>query len=341
MPRAAAAACHLGFISGPRELFSASNRKQSPLMSNAIRNPSSAPLAFIGLGVMGEPMCRNLAQKAGVSVQAFDADPAPAHRLAAFGVQPCASMAQALRGASTVFLSLPSGEVVDEVVHARDGLLAHSHAGQVVVDLGTSPVSLTHAWAAEFAPRGAVWVDAPVARARTAAEAGQLAVMVGAEAAVFERLRPLLATFGSDITRCGPVGCGQVVKILNNMVLFETVVALAEAKAIGERAGVDAALLFDTLSEGSADSFALRNHGMKALLPGEFPERAFSVRYARKDLLYALELAARTGVDARGAELVDAWYQAAIACGLGDRFHPVIGSLIAAPRAAAKLAGDR
>jgi 3-hydroxyisobutyrate dehydrogenase-like beta-hydroxyacid dehydrogenase len=142
-------------------------------------------------------------------------------------------------------------------------------------------------------------------------------------------VRPLIATFGSDVTRCGPVGCGQVVKILNNMVLFETVVALSEAKAIGERAGVDAALLFDTLSKGSADSFALRNHGMKAMLPGDFPERAFSVRYARKDLLYALQLAEQNGVDARGARTVDAWLQAAIAAGFGEHYHPVVSRLIA------------
>jgi 3-hydroxyisobutyrate dehydrogenase-like beta-hydroxyacid dehydrogenase len=77
------------------------------------------------------------------------------------------------------------------------------------------------------------------------------------------------------------------------------------------------------------------------MLPGEFPERAFSVRYARKDLLYALQLAEDTGVDARGAELVDGWYQAAIACGLGERYHPVISGLIAGPRAGTKLHGER
>jgi 3-hydroxyisobutyrate dehydrogenase-like beta-hydroxyacid dehydrogenase len=162
-----------------------------------------------------------------------------------------------------------------------------------------------------------------------AAEAGQLSVMVGAEADVFERLRPLIGTFGSDVTRCGPVGCGQVVKILNNMVLFETVVALGEAKAIGERAGVDATLLFETLAKGSADSFALRNHGMKAMLPGDFPERAFSVQYALKDLLYALRLAEQTGVNARGAKTADAWLRAAIEAGFGEQYHPVISRLIA------------
>ncbi|HVY06581.1 MAG TPA: NAD(P)-dependent oxidoreductase, partial [Burkholderiales bacterium] len=200
--------------------------------------------------------------------------------------------------------------------------------GQVIVDLGTSPVDVTRRLAGEFATKGASFIDAPVARTRAAAEAGTLAVMVGADKAAFDMVRPLIATFASDITHCGPVGCGQVVKILNNMVLFETVVAISEAKAIGERAGVDPALLFDALSKGSADSFALRNHGMKAVLPGEFPERAFSVQYARKDLAYALQLALETGVDARGARMVDEWYAKAIAAGHGEQYHPVVSLLI-------------
>jgi 3-hydroxyisobutyrate dehydrogenase-like beta-hydroxyacid dehydrogenase len=143
-----------------------------------------------------------------------------------------------------------------------------------------------------------------------------------------ERLRPLLSTFASDIALCGPVGCGQVVKILNNMVLFETVVAMSEAKAIAERSGVNVDVLFNTLMTGSADSFALRNHGMKAIVPGDFPERAFSVKYARKDLTYALKLAAETKVDARSAQVVDQWFAQAIDQGLGEQYHPVISRLI-------------
>ena len=208
-----------------------------------------------------------------------------------------------------------AGDVV--LVAPRTAGLVSTRPGQIVVDLGTSPVDSTRALAAEFAQRGATFIDAPVARTRAAAEAGTLAVMVGSDAQVFERVRPLIATFASDITHCGPVGCGQVVKILNNMVLFETVVAISEAKAIGERAGVDPALLFHALSKGSADSFALRNHGLKAVLPGEFPERAFSVEYARKDLAYALQLASETGVDARGARIVDGWLRRSAICAPG------------------------
>jgi len=285
-------------------------------------------IGFIGLGVMGEPMCRNLAQKSGVKVLANDREPAPLARLAAQRVRAAASAREVMTGSDVVFLSLPSGEVVHSLAHASDGLLRVVQPGQTIVDLSTSPVDSTRALAAAFAERGAVFIDAPVARTRAAAEAGTLSVMVGADPAVFERVKPLLATFASDITLCGPVGCGQVVKILNNMVLFETVVALCEAHAIAERAGVDATLLFNTLSKGSADSFALRNHGMKSVLPQEFPERAFSVEYARKDLLYALRLARETGVDARGAQTVNSWYEQAIAAGYGSHYHPVISRLI-------------
>ncbi|MBX3625397.1 MAG: NAD(P)-dependent oxidoreductase [Rhizobacter sp.] len=285
-------------------------------------------LGFIGLGVMGEPMCRNLARKTGRPVHAHDLDTAVLQRLAADGVQNAGSIAAVMKSADTVLLSLPSGEVVQQLAQQADGLLANARAGQTVIDLSTSPVDTTRALAKAFAEKGVTFIDAPVARTRAAAEAGTLSVMVGADAATFERVKPLIATFATDIALCGPVGCGQVVKILNNMVLFETVVALAEAKAIGERAGVDPTLLFETLSKGSADSFALRSHGMKAMLPGDFPERAFSVRYARKDLAYALKLAQETGVDAKSARIVDQWYQAAIDAGLGDQYHPVVSRLL-------------
>ncbi len=292
---------------------------------------SSVPrtLGFIGLGVMGEPMCRNLKRKSGCKVLAHDRDPAPLARLQAEGVVALDSLAALARRSDVILMSLPSGEVVRQVCEGPEGLLALARPGQVIIDLSTSPVALTRELAAAFASKGARFLDAPVARTRAAAEAGTLSIMVGGEREHFKGIEPLLACMASDITHCGPVGCGQVVKIMNNMVLFETVVAFSEAKAIGEKAGVDAGLLFDAMSKGSADSFALRNHGMKAALPGDFPERAFSVRYALKDLEYALQLAADTGIDARGARVVQQWFEAAIASGEGDKYHPVISRLIA------------
>lgn len=286
-------------------------------------------IGFIGLGVMGEPICRNLARKSAAKVLAFDLAEEPLNRLATDGVERQGSAIEVMKKCDVVFLSLPSGEIVAQLCRQEDGLLSAARPGQIVIDLSTSPVDTTRELEVEFAVKQTKFVDAPVARTRAAAEAGTLAVMVGATPDVFEKIKHLLATFASDIALCGPVGCGQVLKILNNMVLFETVVAISEAKAIGEKAGVDANVLFDTLSKGSADSFALRNHGMKAVLPGEFPERAFSVLYARKDLKYALKLAEETGVDARGARVVDEWFSKAIEAGLGEKYHPIISRLMA------------
>jgi len=285
-------------------------------------------VGFVGLGVMGEPMCRNLKAKSGRRVVAYDIDPAPLARLGAQGVEPLHGAGSVAAAAEVVFVSMPSGKVLADLSRASDGLIGKARAGQVFVDLGTSPVTLTRALAAEFASRGARYLDAPVARTRAAAEAGTLSVMVGGDAATFEEVKPLLACFATEITHCGALGSGQVTKILNNMVMFETVAALAEAHAIARRSGVDAKLLFETLSKGSADSFALRNHGLKAIIPGDFPERAFSVEYALKDLQYALELAEDARVDAAGARRVEKLFRDAIARGFGALYHPVVSRLL-------------
>ena len=281
----------------------------------------SGTIGFIGLGVMGEPMCRNLAAKSGRKVLAHDLSDAPLQRLAASGVE-TADVPAIASGAEIVFLSLPSGREVESV--CREALLGAMGAEQIVVDCGTSPVGLTRALAAEFARRGVAYADAPVARTREAAEKGTLAIMVGATPATFARIEPLLACCASDISHCGDVGAGQMAKILNNMVLFQTVVALSEALALAKSAGIDGARMFETLTTGSADSFALRNHGMKAVLPGVFPERAFSARYALKDLSYALDLAREGGFPIPGAQTAERYLRAAIAAGDGDAYWPVI-----------------
>lgn len=282
-------------------------------------------IGFIGVGVMGEPMCRHLAVKTGCMVLAADKDSAPLQRLAQHGVQ-AADQARIAQQADIIFLSLPSGSVVQRVIEGehQDGLLYQCRAGQLIIDLSTSPVPLTRELAARLAERGILFADAPVMRTRTAAEAGTLAVPVGASDALFERIRPFIACFASDITHAGDIGAGQVVKILNNMVLYETVLALAEARAIGVRAGVDPERLFQAMSTGSADSFALRNHGLKAIVPQHFPEKAFPVSYARKDLQYAVELAESVGVDASGAKNLVACFDQAIVQGHGEKYAPAI-----------------
>jgi 3-hydroxyisobutyrate dehydrogenase len=284
-------------------------------------------IGFIGLGVMGEPICRNLVKKSGKRVLAFDLAPEPLARLPGEGAEIAASVAEIVKQSDLLFLCLPSATHV-RAVFEGDGILKNIRAGQVVVDLGTSSVSQTRDFAKQLEAKGASWADAPIARTRQAAQDGTLSVMVGAVPALYAAIEPLIRWFATDVTHCGDVGAGQVTKILNNMVLFETVNALSEAVAVAKHSGVDPKLLLDTLSKGSADSFALRNHGMKAIVPGVFPERAFSTEYALKDLSYALELAGDAGLKLRGAELIAKVLQEAIDAGSGGAYFPVISKHI-------------
>ena len=280
-------------------------------------------IGFIGVGTMGEPMCRNLARKSGLEILASDRDEAPLKRLAADGVK-SASIDEIAESCTTILLSLPGGKEVEEVCLGKDGLAFKAQLGWTVIDLSTSPVILARRLYEEFEAKGTAFADAPVARTRQAAIDGTLSIMVGATPSCFERIEPLLRHMASEVTHCGAAGAGQAVKILNNMILFQTGVALAEALTIARAHGVDGKILFETLTKGSADSFALRNHGMKAMLPGVFPERAFSTEYAMKDLSYAVQMAEERGVPALGADVVFELMERAVELGHGKEYWPVI-----------------
>lgn len=285
-------------------------------------------IGFIGLGVMGEPICRNLLKKSGRPVIAFDLSPEPLSRLREEGATVATSIADVMAQSEVVFYCLPSGKHVRGLFEDEGGILENARAGQIIIDLGTSPVGLTRELAKKLEASGVRFADAPIARTREAAINGTLSVMVGASADLFAKIEPLIRHFATEVTNCGGVGAGQVTKILNNMVLFQTVNALAEAAAIARRSGVEPKLLFETLSKGSADSFALRNHGMKAIIPGEFPERAFSSEYALKDLSYALDLARELDLSTPGAELAGSVLQEAIDNGFGAAYWPVIAKVV-------------
>jgi 3-hydroxyisobutyrate dehydrogenase len=283
-------------------------------------------IGFIGLGVMGEPICRNLVRKSGRKVLAFDLSSEPLARIVADGAAAAASVADVISGSEVILICLPSAKHVSSVFEA--GIAQSIRSGQTVIDLGTSEVGMTREFARRLAEKGALWIDAPIARTRQAAQDGTLSVMVGATADAFAKVEPLIRHFATDVTLCGGTGAGQVTKILNNMVLFETVNALAEAVAVASHSGVEPRLLLETLSKGSADSFALRNHGMKAIVAKEFPLRAFSTEYALKDLTYALELGGQAGLNLRGAALMRSVFEETIDKGMGDAYFPVIAKLI-------------
>ena len=289
---------------------------------------SGRHIGFIGVGVMGEPMCRNLVREHSGPVTAYDLDPTPLERLAADGAAIAPSIAALAKTVDLIFLSLPSGREVRAVCLGDGGLIESLAEGRTVVDTSTAPPALARELESAFAARGIAFADAPIARTRQAAIDGTLSIMVGGDAALVERLRPLLAHIAQDVTHCGPVGSGQAVKILNNMILFQNVRALAEGLAIARRQGIEPTTFLEAVARSSGDSFALRNHGMKSILADRYPEDAFPVTYALKDLDYALDLAQESEVDAEGAALVKALFTEAIERGLGARYHPVIATLM-------------
>ncbi len=280
-------------------------------------------IGFIGVGTMGEPMCRNLARKSGATVLAADRSAEPLQRLAADGVK-TASMDEIVASCRTIFLSLPGGKEVEQVCLGEGGLVSRVKMGWTIIDTSTAPVALARRLYAEFEGKASAFADAPIARTRQAAIDGTLSIMVGGTADTFARIEPLLRHLASEVTHCGEAGAGQAVKILNNMILFQTVVALGEALSIARANGIDGKILYETLTKGSADSFALRNHGMKAMLPGVFPERAFSTDYALKDLSYAIQMAEDKGVPALGADVARELMERAKELGFNKEYWPVL-----------------
>jgi 3-hydroxyisobutyrate dehydrogenase-like beta-hydroxyacid dehydrogenase len=285
-------------------------------------------LGFIGLGVMGEPMCGNLVAKAGRPVYGTDTRREPVERLAQKGLKACASIADVARAADIVFLSLPSVKEVEDVCCGPGGIAEAGGRTHIVVDMSTSSVKRTRDLATQLAPRGITLVDAPVAGMRARAHDGTLSIMVGASPEVFEAVKPALACIGRDLTLSGACGSGQIVKVLNNMVVFMTVNALAEAITIGRRAGIDDKLLFETMSKGSSDSAALRTPGLKHLVPDSFPEDTFPTDYAIKDIKLALELAAQGGVNAEAARHTCDMLEATSRAGYAKNYYPAMVKLI-------------
>ncbi|UBM09524.1 NAD(P)-dependent oxidoreductase [Cupriavidus metallidurans] len=287
----------------------------------------SPVLGFVGVGVMGEGMCRNLVQKSGASVHVADINADNVARLAAVGAV-ASDIARLRQVADTVFLSLPSIDQVEDVCFGTEPLIVAGGSVRTVVDMSTSDVARTRALAERLAGHGVRFLDAPVARSREAANNGTLLITVGGPEDLFEAVLPWLRCMGSDVIRCGEVGAGQVVKIMNNMVLLSTVNALAEAMAIAEAAQVDKTMLANVLKLGSADSFALRLTGEKYLARDEFPEKMFPAAYALKDMRLALSLAHASEIRPAVAEATAALLDQATASGYAQNYYPVVYRMI-------------
>lgn len=250
-------------------------------------------IGFIGLGIMGTPMAGHLlAGGHELFVQTRSAVPP---ELVAQGARPCATAADVGRAAEVVFLMVPDTPDVEKVLFGRPGgLEVGLTPGKTIVDMSSISPLATREFARRIADRGCDFVDAPVSGGEVGAKAATLTIMVGASPEALERVRPLLGLMGRNVTHVGGVGAGQVAKVANQMIVAQTIAAVAEALLFASRAGVDPAKVREALMGGFAASRILEVHGDRMIKRTFKP--GFRLALHQKDLHLALQGARSLGL---------------------------------------------
>lgn len=243
---------------------------------------TSTAIGFVGLGRMGVPMARRLIE-AGHAVQGFDLDPRACTRYAReAGTDAAGDLAAAAAGAATVITMLPDSEAVERAL-LEDGLLDALDAGARVIDMSSSRPDSTRALARTLGERGHELLDAPVSGGVRGAEAGTLTIMVGGPTAAFEACEPLLRALGDDVLHVGDVGSGHATKAINNALMAATLLASAEALAVGTRFGVDPEVLVDAINRCTGRSLSTELKLPKYVLTESY-DSGFALRLLVKDL---------------------------------------------------------
>ena len=278
-------------------------------------------IGFIGLGMMGHGMAKHLLAKGFPLAFLVHRNRSRLADLVAAGAREAATPAELARGADFVITCVTGSPQVEQLVMGEAGLLSAARPGLVVIDTSTAEPASTAKLREALAARGTTLVDAPLARTPKEAEEGRLNTMVGAEPAMFEKVKPVMAAFCENVYHVGPPGAGHTLKLLNNFLALTQVAAIAEAFAVATRAGVPHAKLFEVVSGGGVNSgiFQMMAGGAVA---GDFERMKFSIANAGKDLGYYMRLVESTGVRAGVAPAVHGAFSQAIAAGLGERMVP-------------------
>jgi 2-hydroxy-3-oxopropionate reductase len=250
-------------------------------------------IGFIGLGIMGKPMARNLL-KAGYSLVVHNRSRAAAEELTREGAQPAASAQEVAARSEVVITMLPDSPDV-ETVYARDnGIFAGAKAGMLLIDMSTISPIVSRKLAQEAAQRGIDMLDAPVSGGEAGAVSATLSIMIGGKPSAVERAMPIFQALGKNIVHVGEAGAGQVTKAANQMVVGTTIAIVGEALVLAAKAGVDPAKVRQALLGGFAQSKILEAHGQKMLERNFKP--GFRIRLHEKDMKIALATGAEYGV---------------------------------------------
>jgi 2-hydroxy-3-oxopropionate reductase len=282
---------------------------------------ASERVGFIGLGVMGKPMARNL-MKAGHELVLYSHTRASVDEVAQDGGTAAGSPREVSEEADTVVLMLPDSPQVRDVLDGDEGLLAGARSGSLVIDMSTISPVVTREIAEECGARGIGWVDAPVSGGDVGAREATLSIMAGGSDEDFARAKPLFEALGKTIVHVGPVGSGQVVKACNQVVVALTIEAVSEALVLGSRAGVDPATVIEVLSGGLAANKVMEVRGRNFLEHDFTP--GFRIDLHHKDLGIALQTAREYGVALPNTAAVDQMLQALRSNGRGDRDHSAL-----------------
>ena len=289
------------------------------------QSPAKPTVGFIGLGIMGRPMARNILA-AGFDLVVYDLMAAPVSELVGAGATAANSPAGVASAADVVLLCLPDSPDVEAAMTGPQGLLAGARSGQIVVDMSTiSPVT-ARALAEQAAAQGVTLLDAPVSGGQVGAANGTLSIMVGGDGDALEQVRPILSAMGKTILHLGDSGAGQVAKACNQLVIAVTIEAVAEAMVLASKAGVDPAKVRAALLGGYANSRVLEGHGERFLARNFTP--GFRTRLQYKDLNIALDAGRAYGAPMPAAALVHQLYAAMMARGEGDLDHSALVTLL-------------
>jgi len=262
--------------------------------------------AFVGLGVMGFPMAGYLARH-GHEVTVYNRTSAKAEKWCAeFGGVRAETPAEAAATAEIVFSCVGNDADVREVLLGIDGVLATIPSGAIIVDHTTASAEVAREVAASAEEKSVGFLDAPVSGGQAGAENGQLTVMVGGAADVFERAAPVIDCYAKAITHIGAVGSGQLAKMVNQICIAGVVQGLAEGLDFARKAGLDPAVVIESISKGAAQSWQMENR-WQTMVNDEF-EFGFAVDWMRKDLAIALAEADRNGASLELTRLVDQFY---------------------------------
>ena len=283
-------------------------------------------VSFIGVGMMGHGMAKNLVEKGFDLAVLGHKNRVPVDDLVKRGARDARDPADAVAGAEIVFLCVTGSPQVEEIVYGDRGLRSAVKRGQIIVDCSTSEPSSTKRIREDFAKDGVSFVDAPLARTPKEAELGKLNVMVGADPDVFARIKPALETFAENIFHVGGPGSGHVMKLLNNFLAMGHAALIAEVLVAGQKSGVDLEQFYKVVSAGGANS-GIFQMLVTNILKGDDGGLPFLLRLAQKDLTYYAHLNEGMGLPSPlGTAVLQAFEQAS-KLGYGDR---MVGGLIRA-----------